>query len=240
MQAYYNNMSLFNFNHMEQQTVPSQSYQHLLTLNNKLQQMLLKQQVLIDALTVKQQQTEEKLQESLSKQRYNYLPVKQEFGVSSSDDDYYSHGDCKQEFETDNERPRIIRRNGFKTPISDDESSVSGKSKKSRRIPSKAKHLWINYGRRIIEYGIENTEGPMQEKIRQLFGKLSSKKEYKDVFGLSAEDTEEERQFKVELGTMAIEFVKNKSAATFEGTKHKDEMVAQWNAVVTYIEKLIN
>ena len=239
MQAYYNNFPLYNFNYIEKPTVPIQPYGNLLTLASQLKQIILKQQVFISALTVKQQQTEEKLLESLEKQQNNLVYVKQEHDMSNSVEAFETIGECKQEFEEDMERPKIMRRNGFKSPSSDNGSSSSGKSKK-QRIPSKAKHLWINYGRRIIEYAVANTEGAVKEKIQKLFGRLTSKKEYKQVFGLTAEDSEEERQFKVDLGTIAIEFLKNKSSTTFEGTKHKDEMVAQWNAVATYIEKLIH
>lgn len=235
MQAYYNNFPLYNFNQIQKPMAPIQPIGNLLNLASQLKQIIFKQQVFINALAVKQQQTEEKLLESLENQYF--AQVKQEQEVINSVETFEAPEQCKQEFE-DTEGPKIMRRNGFKSPSSDNSSS-SGKSKK-QRIPSKAKHLWINYGRRIIEYATENTEGAVREKIQKLFGRLTSKKDYREVFGLNESDSEEERQFKIELGTLAIEFLKTKSASSFEGTKHKDDMVAQWNAVATYIEKLIN
>ena len=68
------------------------------------------------------------------------------------------------ELEISHENPKIIRHNGFKpkndTPSQAESAGDSGKkSINPKRTPSKAKHLWINYGRKIIEYAITHTEG---------------------------------------------------------------------------------
>lgn len=233
------NMSFYNVNSVGNSVIQLQSFQKLVALTNHLQEVVLNQQVVLQKIMSKQQLIEERLDRSLKIQEDNMLNMKEEFERSNS---------APINTDDQDEKPMvksgIIRRNGFK-PLrsvewnSQDESSSDVERPKKRRNPSKAKHLWINYGRRIVEYAVEQTQGNMQERIRQLFGRLNSKKDFKEVFGITLTDSEEDKQFKLELGKIAIEFVKDKSAVTFEGSKHKDQMVNQRHTVAAWIEKLI-
>jgi len=145
---------------------------------------------------------------------------------------------------------KIIRRNGFKTQrkFKEEENSDSGeeyprKSNKMiipKRPPSKAKHLWINYGRKIIEFAVNHTKDDVQNQIKQLIGKLSSKKDFEDVFGVKQDDSESDKSFKVLFGKLALYFVKFKADAAFEGSKYKDQMITQKSIIASWISKLIN
>jgi hypothetical protein len=145
---------------------------------------------------------------------------------------------------------KIIRRNGFKPQrkFKEEETSDSGeeyprKSNKMiipKRPPSKAKHLWINYGRKIIEFAVNHTKDDVQNQIKQLIGKLSSKKDFEDVFGVKPDDSESDKAFKVLFGKLALYFVKFKADAAFEGSKYKDQMITQKTIIASWISKLIN
>jgi len=144
---------------------------------------------------------------------------------------------------------KIRRRNGFKTPkhMSEDHDDISEeyirKSNKMiipKRPPSKAKHLWINYGRKIIEFAVNHTKDDVQIRIKQLIGRLSSKKDFEDVFGIQTDDSESEKAFKVSFGKLALFFIKFKSDIAFEGSKYREQMVTQKSVVASWISKLIN
>ena len=53
-------------------------------------------------------------------------------------------------------------------------------------------------------------------------------------------DSESERAFKNLLGKLALYFVKFKAEAAFEGSKYRDQMIAQKIIVASWIAKLIN
>lgn len=252
MQNYGQGVPLHNINSCYQ----LHSYQGLLGFATNLQEIVLKQQALIDSLVLKQQQIEEKLQNISENQENKALKIKLESNedINGKNDSLPGITETPENFENFEKKPNIRRRNEFK-PLqtrktkkekenhwdSDTESfNGSEKYNADRKNPSKAKHLWVNYGRRIIEYGINQTEGVIQEKIKQLVGKLNSKKDFKDVFELTEEDSEEDRQFKISVGNMAIDFVKNKAAVSFEGAKYKQQMINQRHAVAAWIERLIS
>jgi hypothetical protein len=141
--------------------------------------------------------------------------------------------------------PTIIRKNGFKSnkvTEKEDEKTDSKKSKKTstpKRPPSKAKHLWINYGRKIIEYAINHTQGEVQNRVRHYIGKLSSKKDFANVFGIKPSDSEEDKLFKLVFGKVALFFIKFKAESAFQGSKYRDQMITQKNIVKSWIEQLI-
>ena len=113
------------------------------------------------------------------------------------------------------------------------------KSKKPKNL-SKAKHLWVNYGRRILEYAAGKTGGYMQDRLKYLAGKLNSKKDFERTFQTKPTDSKEDREFKIVLGNIAIDFVRSKAATTFENSKYKNEMITQRHTVSAWIERLIN
>lgn len=256
------NVPQMNLNNVFGKTmIQMKSYQELLAVTRTLQETVIKQQLILDSILHKQEQIEDKLQLVLTNTKENN-PIKVK--TESNDTDLAKYNEASDitsmkslsEHKENNRSttgPKIIRRNGFKksqqgTPSSQDEEECSSdedmspdlyKPNKGRRNPSKAKHLWINYGRRIVEYGIEKTEGDTQEKIRQLVGRLNSKKDFKDLFEVVSSDSAEEKAFKLQLGKLAIDFVKNKSAASFEGRKYRQQMVNQRHTVAAWIEKLI-
>lgn len=143
---------------------------------------------------------------------------------------------------------KIRRRNGFKTSkeLSQDQDELSEYIRKSNKVivpkrpPSKAKHLWINYGRKIIEFAVNHTKDEVQARIKQLIGKLSSKKDFEDVFGVQTTDSESDKSFKILFGKLALYFIKFKSDIAFEGSKYREQMVTQKPVVASWISKLIN
>jgi hypothetical protein len=145
---------------------------------------------------------------------------------------------------------KVIRRNGFKgenrTDDGESEEGSDGGPRKSnkmiipKRPPSKAKHLWINYGRKIIEFAVNHTKDDVQSRIKQLIGKLSSKKDFEDVFEIKPTDSECDKAFKVLFGKLALFFVKFKADAAFEGSKYREQMVTQKTIVASWISKLIS
>jgi hypothetical protein len=248
------NMLSFNQNQYTNSFQQLQSYQQLIALTTNLQEVVMKQQVMLNTILAKQQQLEEKVQilddRNLKTDLYNACQVQSveadtlEKSETGFDEKFYNN---KQKT-----KPQIIRRNGFKPlkealNLKDDDSSIESESSsgfdtpyRTRRNPSKAKHLWVNYGRRIVDYALTQTEGDIQEKVKKLTGRLNSKRDYMKAFEFVSEDTVEERHFKNVFGTLAIDFVKNKCAASFEGAKYKDQMIEQRHVVAAWIEQLIS
>jgi len=244
-----------------QHTDISKPYKDIFALASHLQEVVVKQQLLINVLMIKHQQNELKLNSVLESTKKSSFQGKLDHDLTLTHEHLHSTDVTSESGETvvgeekegnDEEKlPQIIRRNGFKAMRtmkshkkdefdSDGEPcSASKKLDNLRKNPSKAKHLWVNYGRRIIEYGINQTKGEMQEKIKQLIGKLNSKKDFENVFQSSPSDSADEKLFKTLLGRLAIYFVKNKSGISFEGSKYRDEMIAQRHVVAAWIERLI-
>jgi recombination DNA repair RAD52 pathway protein len=241
----------------------SKSYQDVILLATNLQEIVFKQQAIINALMSKYSQNEHKpvLPVTDATNQDTSMVIKEEYEPSTNSDQANIPTDNTSEVSehmhtvekhTEKPKPQIIRRNGFK-PVdvtshakkhesdSDDESTdESGKILKGgRKNPSKAKHLWVNYGRRIIEYGINQTKGDMQEKIKQLIGKLNSKKDFEKIFQITESDSADDKLFKTLVGRLAIYFVKHKAATSFEGSKYKEEMITQRHVVAAWIERLI-
>lgn len=135
-------------------------------------------------------------------------------------------------------RVPIRRRNGFK-PLKDDESDQSdSKSKLLKAQRSRAKHLWITYGRKIIEYGAQNSKGTMRDKIREC-NKLISKKGYSEVFLLRSNDTEKDKDFKKKFGRLALDFLGSNIEDSFLSSNYRDELLAQKEKVQNWIKKQI-
>lgn len=151
-----------------------------------------------------------------------------------------------EEDEEERRESKMIRRNGFKTQKSDGNGVNEATPRKSNKIitpkrpPSKAKHLWINFGRKIIEFGINNTKDEVQERIKTLIGKLSSKKDFEDIFAVRANDSDSDKSFKVVFGRLALFFIKFKADIAFEGSKYREQMITQKSVVAQWVSKLIN
>ena len=243
------------------------------SLVNKLQDTILKQQLVINNLLAKANLQEARLEES---KKMSFVQVKMEAdsGLQNiqKDDplmDYY----CTETLEGSpcgnkikhTENSGIIRRNGFKKEIelnystkeeeedadSDDSYSTqpepttknskkSAKKFKSPKNLSKAKHLWVNYGRRILEHAVGEIGGAMQDRLKHLAGKLNSKKDFERTFQIKESDSQEDKEFKTVLGNIAIDFVRNKASTTFENSKYKQEMITQRHTVSAWIERLIS
>ena len=41
---------------------------------------------------------------------------------------------------------------------------------------SKAKHLWVNYGRRILDHAVGQINAEMQDRLKPFTGRLNSKR----------------------------------------------------------------
>ena len=237
-------------------------------LLRSLHTIILRQQVMIDTLLQRLNHPEEFVDEPYIKTeiKLEWSPVKIEADstITSKEDLSESANDCPetnllsldqaiitQESHSENDI-HIIRRNGFKQQkktqspkIKDDCSLRSQKTspKKTKvyesKSSSKAKHLWMNYGRRIAEYLISETQGNMLKKVKQLVGVLSAKRDFKRVFQITESDSNENRTLKASLGKLAIDFVKFKSLSTFEDSKHRGNMIVQRHVVAAWIEGLI-
>lgn len=235
-----------------------QTYQQALALATTLKEIVLKQQILINALMLDQQKHNNNEQKetspvSLKPKESFHIKVEDIPSINSdhvnisTDNSSEASGTISEEQEATRNAIQIIRRNGFKAVRSDskkdssdsEEEGLEGSQGKGRKNPSKAKHLWVNYGRRIIEYAITQTKGDMQERVKQIIGRLNSKKDFENVFQIRDTDTAEDRLFKTLVGRQAIFFVKHKANASFEGSKYKDQMITQRHVVAAWIERLI-
>ena len=145
----------------------------------------------------------------------------------------------KLEDENDSEEERssntlpIRRRNGFK-PLKDAESE----SQENKGQRSRAKHLWITYGRKIIDYATENSTGLLNERIRAC-NKLISKKGYSETFLLRHNDPKQEKTFKIAFGNLALDFLECEVENAFLSSNYREELLAQKTRVKTWIKKLI-
>lgn len=239
------------------------TYQGMTSYVSGLQNVIARQQALINNLMAKTQLQERNLEAALIMKNDTALPVKMETNLTPISHQGSNSHDAASEITEDSvhetrevstKAPKIIRRNGFKKkptrkiPVkvedNDAESlSENGSPSKSGdkfKNSSKAKHLWVNYGRRILEYAINQTTGPMQGKIKQLVGKLNSKKDFEKAFQIVSTDNSDEKLFKTLLGRLAIYFVKHKASPTFESSKYKQEMITQRHTVAAWIERLIS
>jgi len=131
----------------------------------------------------------------------------------------------------------IRRRNGFKRIKDSKENGSDNKGQKKGERP-RAKHLWITYGRKIVEYSAENSRGALREKIERCT-RLESKKGYSEVFLLRDYDTEEENEFKKRFGKLALEFLEKGVDDAFLNSNYRDELLAQRPRVRNWIKKLI-
>ena len=229
-----------------------------------LHNIILKQQAIISALLSKLNAQETQGGETIVK--LDSTEVKLEINSSSALHQDHTLEDYASEtteesfnetkaMKTRGEKPKIIRQNGFK-PNADDEyikaeeeeSDISlekaavGNSSRYKKPKnfSKAKHLWVNYGRRILEYAIGETEGVTQARIKHFVGKLNSKKDFEKAFLIKGSDSSNDKAFKTLLGKIGIDFVKNKASPTFETSKYKQEMITQRHTVAAWIERLIS
>lgn len=94
----------------------------------------------------------------------------------------------------------------------------------NKRIPSKAKHLWINFGRKIIEYAVNHTNGEVSNKLKGYIGKLGSKKDFETVFKVIPSDNQQEKELKILFGGLALKFVKYESENAFINSRYQDHM----------------
>lgn len=242
------------------------TYQGLTSFVSSLQSVIANQQALINALIAKtnaQEQSTTSTNEASSvtsvKEEPEISPISQQEGCglvdSLSEVTEECISDCK-DLASENKTPGIRRRNGFKnseiladTKVEEegDCDSLSGRGSPSKaaahhksKNSSKAKHLWVNYGRRILEYAVSQTKGSMQDKIKRLIGKLNSKKDFERTFKIVESDSSDDKLFKTLLGRLAIYFVKHKASPTFETSKYKHEMITQRHTVAAWVERLIS
>ena len=124
-------------------------------------------------------------------------------------------------------------------PLTSGRSKSPSNSVNAKNL-SKAKHLWVNYGRRILEHAAGEIGGVMQDRLKHLVGKLNSKKDFERTFQIKEDDSEEDKEFKTVLGRTAIDFVRNKAFGTFKNSKYKQEMITQRHSVSAWIERLIS
>ncbi len=140
--------------------------------------------------------------------------------------------------EEDSNRPPIKRRNGFRQRNKNEENKNTTNDSKNKIQRSRAKHLWITYGRKIIDYSLANSKGGLKERIKTC-SNLISKKGYSEVFLLRTHDTEKDKAFKKDFGRLAIQFIEREVENAFLSSNYRDELLAQKNKVCGWIKKLI-
>ena len=146
--------------------------------------------------------------------------------------------------EKENESCRFIRqrakkRNGFKPSKEKIIIKIEDEFSLAKRRRSKAKHLWISYGRKIVEYAVKYTKGEQRKKIRVCDKKLESKKGYSEVFRIRNEDSRKDIDFKLTFGRLAIEFIDKEIEDAFLNSNYRDELLSQKGRVKNWISKLI-
>lgn len=134
--------------------------------------------------------------------------------------------------------PKIRRRNGFKADKSIKKEKNSDDKPKQR---SKAKHLWIGFGRKIVEFGLKHTKGNERTWIKQHEKSLISKKAYSKVFRIKPSDSKETAGLKRMFGQLAIEFIRSDKEMedAFPNSNYRNELVEQKEKVANWIEGLI-
>ena len=130
----------------------------------------------------------------------------------------------------------IRRRNGFK-PRKDD-GSVSSQDNSNNNSRPKAKHLWITYGRKIIEYAIAHSHGALKERIKEC-NKLISKRGFSEAFLLRKNDTEQEKEIKKQFGGLALQFLETEVENSFLISNYRDDLLSQKEKVLVWIKKQI-
>jgi len=141
--------------------------------------------------------------------------------------------------------PKVLKDNNFKSlkykqkRRSHDTYTPKKNGKSKKKPESKAHNLWINYGRKIVDFAISNTNGEFQNQIRGYFGRLVTKKDYLEVFGTKPTDKAEDTTFKVLFGRIAIYFIKTCAEKAFRDSKYRSQMIDQRHLVIDLIAKLI-
>ncbi len=150
-------------------------------------------------------------------------PKLEEIDDSSDDDD------------DDEERraPKIKRRNGFK---GESQGTVGSDDRKR----SKAKHLWISYGRKIVEFAVKHSRPNLKKKIQKFENKLKSKKAYTQTFRIiKNKQTEEEVAFRKEFGRLALQFLQTEVEDAFLNSNYRDDFLNQKEKVSNWIARQI-
>lgn len=150
--------------------------------------------------------------------------------------EYENNEEDLQDEEAFNKSLPIRRRNGFKKE-NDKAKRYKNKSTKPKR--SKAKHLWITYGRKIIDYALQRSEGEFNERIKNC-NKLISKRGYSEVFFLRNKDSEQEKSFKRSFAKIALDFLENEAENAFLNSNYRDELFDQKDKVQDWIKKQLN
>ena len=146
--------------------------------------------------------------------------------------------DNDREEEFLNKRVPIKRRNGFKELKGKKSNSCRKKNSSTKSQRSKAKHLWIAYGRKILEYSLSKSSGQFRKKIKEC-NKLTSKKGYSESFLIRSHDAETEKEFKKEFGKLALEFFEKEVESAFLNSNYRDELISQKDKVENWIRRLI-
>lgn len=252
-----NNLTLFDFQALQSWANPAKAplqLQSVVSLAMNLQATVLKQQAIIETLmnqlNTEQQKLAEasKLSPEINVKNEEGAVLKSKQNIQISRNCSTTTTDTQKERNAENgekKAPKIIRRFGFKgvkktkSIKEEGEGNESDDKDSKAKNSSNAKHLWVNYGRRIIEYAINETQGTMQARVKQLAGKLSSKRDFEKAFQITSNDTAEDKLFKTLLGRLAIQFVKHKASPTFENSKYREQMITQRHVVAAWIERLI-
>jgi len=154
------------------------------------------------------------------------LNIKFEESISSDDE------------EEPSKKIPIKRRNGFKA-IEDEKAKLKRSAAQIDQQRSKAKHLWITYGRKIVDYAVDNSRGPLKERIKDC-SKLVSKKGFSEVFLVRSKDKEDDIIYKRDFGKLALEFFENEVENAFLNSNYREDLLAQREKVLGWIERQIN
>jgi len=114
------------------------------------------------------------------------------------------------------------------------------KKLKGSKFHRKAKHLWINYGRKIVEFAIARTTGEAQVQARKMFGKLTTKKGFEEVFGVKPDDTNDTTADKISFGNLALNFLHNQAENAFKNSKYQQGLLLEKGYIAAKIQKLLN
>lgn len=134
--------------------------------------------------------------------------------------------------------PKIRRRNGFKGDANN--TLKMDDAANANRKRSKAKHLWISYGRKIVEYAVKHSKPNLKKKIQKFDNKLKSKKAYTQTFRIiKNKQTEEEVAFRREFGRLALKFLQTEVEDAFLNSNYRDDFLNQKEKVSNWIARQI-
>jgi len=165
----------------------------------------------------------------------NYYKREDSSSISGDDDDdeaYEPDTVVKPMGREGRRKPRVSSSKAEKT-----KSPGSEETKENNR--SIAKHVWIQYGRRIKDFALNQTEIDMVVKQKIKERRLETKSDYIILFQINSDDRDDEINFKQTYLDKAIDFMDQvkKNDNLFLNSNYRHELLQQREKVEKWIKQ---